>query len=68
MNVLFKAVALGEYELTLESYNYKEFLTVPFPVFRNFTDSWINFKRLRLIHKKNNFLQWNSKAADIRML
>lgn len=43
-NDFFKAAALGECELTPESYHYKEFLTIPLWVFRKFTDY---FKFLR---------------------
>lgn len=55
MNDLLKAVALEKCELTLESYHFEEFLTIPLPIFRKFTDYWINFKRLRLVDKKDNF-------------
>lgn len=67
MNDPFKAVSLGEYELTLESYHYKEILTIPLQVFRKFTDYWKNFNKLRLVHEKTVFQQ-NSKATDIKMI
>lgn len=67
MNDLFKAAALGKYELTLENYHYKTFLTI-FLVFRKIMDYWTYFKRLRLVHKKNNVSQKNSKATDIKII
>lgn len=68
MNDHVKAIALGECELTLEGYHCKEFLTILFLVFRKFMGYQINFKRLKLVRKKNNISQQNSKATDIKMI